>query len=30
MVVLRDPERSLLKGGEHRKRAKLPFAGRQN
>jgi len=26
---LRDPERSVLKVGEHRKRAKAPFAGRQ-
>ncbi|KQM97091.1 dihydroneopterin aldolase [Sphingobium sp. Leaf26] len=26
----RDPERSLLKVGEHRKHGKAPFAGRQN
>ena len=28
MVVLRDPERSVLKVREHRKRAEAPFAGR--
>ncbi len=28
-VLLRDPERSVLKVREHRKRAKVPFAGRQ-
>lgn len=30
MVVLYDPERSLLKVGEYRKYGKEPFAGRQN
>ncbi|WP_171009973.1 MULTISPECIES: hypothetical protein [Sphingobium] len=29
MVVFRDPERSLLKVGEHRKHGKASFAGRQ-
>ncbi|MBL8651720.1 MAG: hypothetical protein JNL35_15115 [Sphingopyxis sp.] len=29
MVVFRDPERSVLKVCEHRKRGKPPFAGRQ-
>jgi len=30
MVDFRDPERSVLMAREHRKREKLPFAGRQN
>ncbi|MCJ2185966.1 hypothetical protein [Novosphingobium beihaiensis] len=29
MVILREPERSVLHVREHRKRAKAPFAGRQ-
>ncbi|MEJ2408915.1 MAG: hypothetical protein P8Y48_06125, partial [Novosphingobium sp.] len=29
MVILRDPERSVLPVREHRKHAKTPFAGRQ-
>ena len=29
MVFSRDPERSLLTVGEHRKRGESPFAGRQ-
>jgi hypothetical protein len=29
MVVFRDPERSVLKVREHRKRGEPPFAGRQ-
>jgi hypothetical protein len=28
MVILRDPERSVLKVREHQKLAKAPFAGR--
>jgi len=30
MVHFRDPERSVLKAREHRKREKVPFAGRQS
>jgi len=29
MMVFRDPERSLLEVGEHRKHGKVSFAGRQ-
>jgi len=29
MAVFREPERSDLMGREHRKRGRLPFAGRQ-
>lgn len=29
MVLPTDPERSVLKAREHRKRAKVPFAGQQ-
>jgi len=30
MVILRDPERSVLKAREHRKRGKLPFSTQPN